>query len=100
MKLSKLHTIGTPICTRIADLRNQFAFLGLENLAQLMALFRSSFYVHVRDPEIGKGKHYDACIPGLGIFSCFMRSIMIRHSQAQKYTGTDTTLMSLPPMVS
>jgi SNF2 family DNA or RNA helicase len=38
-------------------------------------------------------------IPGRGAFNFLMRNIMIRHSQAQKYTGTSTTLMSLPPKV-
>ena len=83
----------------MSDLQNQLQFLGLENVTELMALFKSSFYQHVQDPEMGKNS-IDTPNPGLGMFSFFMRTIMLRHSQAQKYTGTDTTLMSLPPMVS
>jgi hypothetical protein len=30
----------------------------------------------------------------------FLRPIMMRHSQEQKYRGTSTTLMSLPPKVN
>ena len=97
-RFSFLNT-GTPINTRVSDLQNQLQFLGLENVTELMALFKSSFYQHVQDPEMGKNS-IDTPNPGLGMFSFFMRSIMLRHSQAQKYTGTDTTLMSLPPTVS
>jgi hypothetical protein len=35
-----------------------------------------------------------------GHFVFFLRNVMIRHTHKQKYRGTDTTLMSLPPKVS
>ena len=89
---------GTPINTTVMDLKNQLLFLGIENASAMMEVFKASLFRHINDPSKTKGtlKLY---LPGLGMFSFLARSIMMRHSQAQKYTGTNTTLMSLPPKV-
>jgi hypothetical protein len=37
--------------------------------------------------------------PAIGVFSFFMRAVLMRHTQSMKYANTETTLMSLPPLV-
>jgi hypothetical protein len=90
---------GTPVNTTLMDLKNQLSFLGIQDHSDLMEYFKGSFFRHVNDSSVGK-KNDDIPVPGLGLFTFFMRSIMMRHSQNQTYTGTNTTLMSLPPKVS
>ena len=81
---------GTPINTSIKDLSNQFEFLGLQDEARCLD--------HFFDFGSGRSRalnfrEFKSDNPGF----LFLRKIMIRHSQQQKYRGTNTTLMSLPP---
>ena len=89
---------GTPINTTVNDLKNQMKFLGIQHSSAIMELFRGSFFSGIGDPSTRKSMR-NLDMPGRGAFNFLMRNIMIRHSQAQKYTGTNTTLMSLPPKV-
>ena len=89
---------GTPINTTVNDLKNQMKFLGIQHSSAIMEIFRRSFFRDIRDPST-RTNMKSLEIPGRGAFNFLMRNIMMRHSQAQKYTGTDTTLMSLPPKV-
>lgn len=98
---------GTPINTTVNDFKNQLEFLGLQKTTQLMGLFRQSFYLHVKDPskKVGRrSRNWSGDIeekhPGVGFFCFMMRSLMMRHSQQQTYSGTATALMSLPLKVS
>jgi len=69
------------------DLKNQIRFLGYEHVANIFnALYSKKSYR-------GK-KEIDS-----KLLMYFLRPIMMRHSQEQKYRGTSTTLMSLPPKV-
>lgn len=86
---------GTPVNTTVMDLRNQFKFLGIDVLAE-METFKSSFFRQIGDPSTSKSTTTRE-LPGIGLFNFFMRNLLIRHSQSQKYSGTNTTLMSLPP---
>ena len=81
------------------DLKNQLQFLGIQNTAEMMDVFKRSFCRRIGDNIGTRSVRRPLMIPGLGMFTFLMRSVMIRHAQAQKYTGTDTTLMSLPPKV-
>jgi len=73
---------GTPLSTNILDIKNQMNFLGIEHVSKMFhANGRSSFVV----PEN---------------IMCILKPIVMRHAQSQKYAGTDTTLMSLPPKVN
>jgi len=71
-------------------LKTQLHFLGLGDVASAIEPLSS-----------GEDSAAD-CEVALHQFSSFflMRPVMMRHSQQQKYRGTDTTLMSLPPKVS
>jgi len=89
---------GTPINTTVMDLKNQLLFLGIENASAMMEVFKESMFRRIHDPSVTKGTSH-LSLPGFGMFSFLARSIIMRHSQAQKYTGTNTTLMSLPPKV-
>jgi hypothetical protein len=93
---------GTPVNTTVMDLKNQLSFLGIQDHSDLMEYFKESFFRHINDSSAGSNYYrYDKhVVPGLGLFTFFMRSIMMRHSQNQQYTGTNTTLMNLPPKVS
>ena len=68
------------------DLKNQLKFLGFEHVEKLLT-------------EIGikKSKHNRT---DMNLLMYFLRPIMMRHSQGQKYRGTSTTLMSLPQKVN
>ena len=72
---------GTPISSTIKDLKNQLNFLGIQSIESIFKTFR-------------EGKSGDVGSPGEMLF--FLRNILMRHTQAMKYRGTDTTLMSLP----
>jgi len=87
LSLSLLIYKGTPMNTKIHDLKNQLKFLGFEHVDKS---FNSMFTTQQR----GK-KEAD-----MDLLMYFLRPIMMRHSQEQKYRGTSTTLMSLPPKVS
>lgn len=87
------------------DLKNQLKFLGIEHTNEMMELFRRTFFSRVNDAAAPRGRRVSDSlseleVPGFGMCTFFMRSVMIRHSQNQKYSGTGTTLMSLPPKVS
>ena len=66
----------------------------------MMNLFKASFFSQINDSS-ARAKYGTSFIDAqvVDIFTFLMRSIMMRHSQNQKYTGTNTTLMSLPPKV-
>ena len=82
------------------DLKNQLKFLGIQHHNEMVDIFQST-RLGVPEPTSRKRKKERPLnVPGRGMFTFLMRSIMIRHSQAQKYTATNTTLMSLPPKVS
>ena len=80
---------GTPMNTSHDDLKNQIRFLGYEHVPNIFnALYSKRSYS-------GRGKkEIDS-----KLLMYFLRPIMMRHSQEQKYRGTSTTLMSLPPKV-
>jgi hypothetical protein len=88
------------------DLEQQLEFLGIEKAGSILHKFKKSTLRHIRDRNANKGSYKNdrnggsAEMPSLGNFTFLMRSIMMRHSQKQKYRGTSTTLMSLPPKVS
>jgi hypothetical protein len=95
----EMNNEGTPINTNIMDLQNQLIFLGIQLQSNMMDLFKRTLFLeninyrrYVRDRPLLN-------LPGVGMFTFFMRSIMMRHSHEQKYSGTQTTLMSLPPKV-
>jgi len=71
--------------TKVLDLQNQLKFLGIEHLEETFnAIFQRCGGVVV---------HSDA----MDRLMYFLRPIIMRHSQDQKYRRTLTTLMSLPP---
>mmetsp|Transcript_23273 Transcript_23273/g.55031 ORF Transcript_23273/g.55031 Transcript_23273/m.55031 type:complete len:1470 (-) Transcript_23273:218-4627(-) len=72
---------GTPMNTRYEDLKNQLKFLGFENVEKLFK---------------GLCRNTNNNDPNINLLMYFLRPIMMRHSQGQKYRGTSTTLMSLP----
>ena len=98
--------------TSLLDLQNQFKFLGIEDTAQMIGVYRESTFRHVGDSNAsnnnGRGRRNahryisfkSISLPPVGHFAFLMRSVMMRHSQKQEYAGTSTTLMSLPPKVS
>jgi hypothetical protein len=71
--------------TAVVDLKNQLKFLGIEDVEAMFQKFC---------PKKGHGTDNH---PEQLVF--FLSTIMIRHSQNQKYRGTSTTLMSLPGKV-
>ena len=73
--------------TKIQDLKNQLKFLGFEHVD-------TSFNRIYSSQRRGKKE------ANMDLLMYFLRPIMMRHSQEQKYRGTSTTLMSLPPKVS
>ena len=79
---------GTPLCTQITDLKNQLRFLGIEEAA-----------AHMKNPS-GRRRHAPT-YKGIDLLKTTfqLRPLMMRHSHAQTYRGTATTLMSLPPKV-
>jgi hypothetical protein len=89
------HFAGTPINTDLNDLKNQLKFVGLEDVPAMMKCFNDGSVGLFK--SIGKR---DGGFSAIGPLALLMRAIMIRHTQAQMYSGTNTTLMSLPPMVS
>jgi hypothetical protein len=86
------------------DLQNQLQFLGIQDVSHMFSVFRQTVFLQVRDPKCAGGRkqaHRPARTPyWIGHFCFLMRSVMMRHSQDQKYRGTQTSLMSLPPKVS
>jgi hypothetical protein len=68
-------------------LKNQLKFLGFEHVEKL-------FTGLCRGGPKGKREAKTE------LLIYFLRPIMMRHSQEQKYRGTSTTLMSLPPKVN
>lgn len=69
------------------DLANQFKFLGIEYADEL-----------IRSVD-GRGGR-NPVDPNPELIQFLLGGIMMRHSQKQKYRGTETTLMSLPKKVS
>ena len=93
--------IGTPINTSLVDLENQLDFLGLQNASGFINTVRHSTCHAVGDKQ-GQARIRGSpasTVPPIGHFTFLMRSIMMRHAHDQRYTGTSTTLMSLPPKV-
>jgi hypothetical protein len=93
------HFAGTPINTDLNDLKNQLKFIGLEDVPAMMKCFNDAsmgLFKTIAKRNAGGSSTHSA----IGPLALLMRSIMIRHTQAQMYSGTNTTLMSLPPMVS
>jgi len=95
---------GTPINTTLDDLKNQLAFLGIQHVPEMFAAFRDTVIEKIQGTT-SRGRRRRRSYAGgafpkapwVGHFTFLMRSIMLRHSQAMKYRGTTTTLMSLPP---
>lgn len=73
--------------TSLADLKNQFRFLGFEHVEKLFSNLVTTHGRGNRNVEIDNLMY-------------LLRPIMMRHSQQQKYRGTSTTLMSLPKKVN
>ena len=73
--------------TSIYDLKNQFRFLGFEYVEKLFGALQYKCYRGHSTTEMDE-------------VMFLLRPIMMRHSQEQKYRGTSTTLMSLPPKVT
>ncbi|MGK3741909.1 MAG: hypothetical protein ACI90V_008763, partial [Bacillariaceae sp.] len=74
-------SLGTPMNTKINDLKNQLKFIGIEHVDSMFEILQNK---------------YDYDIDAL---MYLLRPLIIRHSQNQMYKGTKTTLMSLPPKV-
>jgi hypothetical protein len=87
-----LHCVGTPWGTSLLDVRNQLKFIGLENMDKLFLDFQNAIFVYWGKRPFDQRTH--------GHFMFLMRTVLIRHSQKQRYRGTSTTLMSLPPKVN
>lgn len=79
----------------VKDLENLLRFLAIQDYDALMKIFKGA-QIGGSKPTLF-GDEPPLFVPGFGMFIFFMRSIMIRHSQEQKYTGTDKTLISLLP---
>lgn len=88
---------GTPVNTSWMDLRNPLRFLGIEDVDRMMEAFKFSAFAHTSDTSAGR---FRTEWPAFGNLLFFLRNIMIRHTQKQKYRGTNTTLMSLPEKVN
>jgi hypothetical protein len=93
---------GTPVNTSLKDLKNQLEFIGIENVDKMFTVFFGTAFHHMNDQYMSK--RWDNNVHGndrvFGHFMFLLRCIMIRHTQrTQKYCGTTTTLMSLPPKV-
>ena len=71
--------------TSHCDLKNQLKFLGFEHVDKIFE-------------NIGVQSRSRREVD-MNLLMYFLRPIMMRHSQEQKYRGTSTTLMSLPPKV-
>lgn len=67
------------------DIYNPLQFLGIEYCEQMFKKIVSTSRGFTSLDE--------------DLLMCLLRPILIRHSQAQKYRNTETTLMSLPPKV-
>jgi hypothetical protein len=83
---------GTPLSTSMMDLKGQLKILGIECVEDI---FRQL-------PGLkggGRRSGYHCAGAGMQKLMFLMRSIMMRHTQKQKYRGTSTTLMSLPAKV-
>lgn len=78
---------GTPLNTSFKDLVNQFKFLGIEDADEMIRAVGGTGGRRPTDPVAWK-------------IQFLLGNIMMRHSQKQKYRGTETTLMSLPKKVS
>lgn len=93
---------GTPVSSSFNELKNQLKFIGLENVDEMFRTFAVTALKHANDPGRSKkrGRKQSRDDRAFGPFTFMMRNIMIRHTHNQKYTGTTTTLMSLPPKVS
>lgn len=95
---------GTPISTSINDLSNQLRLIGFEDVSEYFSIFRKTVMLLVNDRENKKGRGRRGSYSSdqdkkMGKFLFFMRNLMIRHTKHQKYAGTDTELMALPPKV-
>ena len=77
-------------------MKNQLKFIGIENVEGLFKNF-AKLMEHTSDRAGGRGLRGKASGRVVGHFLFFIRAVMIRHAQQQKYRGTDTTLMQLPP---
>lgn len=80
---------GTPVNTDVKDLINQLRFVGIERVNEIFGPSCNS--------NRKRGSYGDLSLPTdkMRLIS-FLRSVMIRHTQKQRYRGTQTTLMSLP----
>ena len=72
--------------TKIFDVQNQMQFLGIENVRQMF---------NISSMLGSSGRNKTGVVPEH--ISYMLKPILLRHAQNQKYAGTDTTLMSLPP---
>jgi SWI/SNF-related matrix-associated actin-dependent regulator of chromatin subfamily A3 len=79
---------GTPLSTKVFDVKNQLAFLGIEYVNKMMQLCGTT-------GSGGRNYASNTVIPEHIMY--LLKPIVLRHAQNQKYSGTETTLMSLPP---
>ena len=100
---------GTPINTRVQDLKNQVSFIGIDHVDAMFRLFAASMHYHngsggkgtrrrsVRDHEVspfGSVKDHE-----VGPFSFLMRPILMRHTMEQRCRQSNHDLMALPNKV-
>eukprot|EP00429_Kryptoperidinium_foliaceum_P043107 CAMPEP_0176102834 /NCGR_PEP_ID=MMETSP0120_2-20121206/51588_1 /TAXON_ID=160619 /ORGANISM="Kryptoperidinium foliaceum, Strain CCMP 1326" /LENGTH=1287 /DNA_ID=CAMNT_0017436909 /DNA_START=94 /DNA_END=3957 /DNA_ORIENTATION=- len=80
---------GTPLNTSIKDLSTQFKFLGIDHADEIV---RTGNFTDIPKRQRGHLSETERseCLQFL------LGGMMMRHSQKQKYRGTETTLMSLP----
>ena len=90
--MSTLRT-GTPVSSTLLNLKAQLKLLGIDSVDEM---FRAVPAL-MATPRRGSYNHVDS--EGMANLYFLMRGLMMRHSQKQKYRGTSTTLMSLPPKV-
>jgi len=79
---------GTPMNTKIFDIKNQMRFLGIENVTKMFSACGGS--------GTNRSKGSSQSVVSSHVMY-MLKPIVLRHAQNQKYTGTETTLMSLPP---
>lgn len=83
-------SVGTPWTTSLSDLTCQLKFIGLDYVDDIVALLQKTFEFHYGNNN---------ALPVTSVVS-FLRAIMIRHSQKQRYRKCSRELMSLPEKVS
>jgi SNF2 family DNA or RNA helicase len=87
---------GTPMSTDPKEMKNLFKFLGIEESTKMFSLCTGN--PPSRRRRFSSGGDYGNTSVEFSLLMFLLRPILLRYSHNQKYRGTGTTLMSLPPM--